>query len=160
MNGVISKGFRCAVYTRKSTEHNLDLAFTSLDAQREACEAYGIGDQRHRLDRWMRAQVIHPPGPEAIDAGIMPDVGSRPPMPAELNVVEVGLLARTEHRDHFVLGSVKRALAGIRLHPHHDVEDVPVHIVTGRKQLRDMPPVDADVMQRRVPSPSFSSIGA
>jgi hypothetical protein len=24
----------------KSTEHNLDLAFTSLDAQREACEAY------------------------------------------------------------------------------------------------------------------------
>src|SRR6202035_1764919 len=31
---------RCAVYTRKSTEHNLDLAFTSLDAQREACEAY------------------------------------------------------------------------------------------------------------------------
>ena len=31
---------RCAIYTRKSTEHNLDLAFTSLDAQREACEAY------------------------------------------------------------------------------------------------------------------------
>jgi DNA invertase Pin-like site-specific DNA recombinase len=31
---------RCAVYTRKSTEHGLDLAFTSLDAQREACEAY------------------------------------------------------------------------------------------------------------------------
>ncbi len=27
-------------YTRKSTEHGLDLAFTSLDAQREACEAY------------------------------------------------------------------------------------------------------------------------
>ena len=31
---------RCAVYARESTEHNLDLAFTSLDAQREACEAY------------------------------------------------------------------------------------------------------------------------
>jgi DNA invertase Pin-like site-specific DNA recombinase len=31
---------RCAIYTRKSSEHNLDLAFTSLDAQREACEAY------------------------------------------------------------------------------------------------------------------------
>jgi site-specific DNA recombinase len=31
---------RCAVYTRKSTEHNLDLEFNSLDAQREACEAY------------------------------------------------------------------------------------------------------------------------
>jgi hypothetical protein len=31
--------WRCAIYTRKSTEHNLDLAFNSLDAQREACEA-------------------------------------------------------------------------------------------------------------------------
>src|ERR1051326_954653 len=37
---------RCAVYTRKSTEHNLDLEFNSLQAQREACEAY-IKSQRH-----------------------------------------------------------------------------------------------------------------
>ena len=34
------KTFRCAIYTRKSTEHGLDLEFNSLDAQREACEAY------------------------------------------------------------------------------------------------------------------------
>lgn len=34
------RAFRCAIYTRKSTEHNLDLEFNSLDAQREACEAY------------------------------------------------------------------------------------------------------------------------
>src|SRR5260221_1125523 len=34
------KAARCAIYTRKSTEHNLDLEFNSLDAQREACEAY------------------------------------------------------------------------------------------------------------------------
>ena len=40
MNGRVSKLFRCAIYARKSSEHNLDLAFTSLDAQREACEAY------------------------------------------------------------------------------------------------------------------------
>lgn len=37
---------RCAVYTRKSSEHNLDLEFNSLDAQREACEAY-IKSQVH-----------------------------------------------------------------------------------------------------------------
>jgi site-specific DNA recombinase len=37
---------RCAIYTRKSTEHNLDLEFNSLDAQREACEAY-IRSQAH-----------------------------------------------------------------------------------------------------------------
>ena len=40
MNGSISKLARCAIYTRKSTEYNLDLAFNSLDAQREACDAY------------------------------------------------------------------------------------------------------------------------
>jgi site-specific DNA recombinase len=31
---------RCAIYTRKSTEEGLDMDFNSLDAQREACEAY------------------------------------------------------------------------------------------------------------------------
>jgi DNA invertase Pin-like site-specific DNA recombinase len=35
-----AKTLRCAVYTRKSTEHGLELEFNSLDAQREACEAY------------------------------------------------------------------------------------------------------------------------
>ncbi len=37
---------RCAIYTRKSTEENLDSEFNSLDAQREAAEAY-IASQRH-----------------------------------------------------------------------------------------------------------------
>ena len=32
--------FRCAIYTRKSTDEGLDQDFNSLDAQREACEAY------------------------------------------------------------------------------------------------------------------------
>lgn len=31
---------RCAIYTRKSTEEGLDQAYNSLDAQREACQAY------------------------------------------------------------------------------------------------------------------------
>src|SRR5213596_3802627 len=46
MNGPIGKLARCAIYTRKSTEYNLELAFNSLDAQREACEAY-IKSQAH-----------------------------------------------------------------------------------------------------------------
>ena len=37
---------RCAIYTRKSTEEGLEQAFNSLDAQREACEAY-INSQKH-----------------------------------------------------------------------------------------------------------------
>jgi site-specific DNA recombinase len=46
MNAPVSKLARCAIYTRKSTEYNLELAFNSLDAQREACEAY-IKSQAH-----------------------------------------------------------------------------------------------------------------
>src|SRR5450631_4492117 len=46
MKPIERKVFRCAIYTRKSTEHNLDLEFNSLDAQREACEAY-IKSQAH-----------------------------------------------------------------------------------------------------------------
>ena len=30
----------CAVYTRKSSEEGLEQGFNSLDAQREACDAY------------------------------------------------------------------------------------------------------------------------
>ena len=37
---------RCAIYTRKSSEEGLDMEFNSLDAQREACEAY-IKSQAH-----------------------------------------------------------------------------------------------------------------
>src|SRR5882757_4685095 len=49
------KASRCAIYTRKSTEHNLDLEFNSLDAQREACEAY-IKSQAHEGWRLVRAR--------------------------------------------------------------------------------------------------------
>ncbi len=37
---------RCAIYTRKSTEEGLDQEFNSLDAQREAAQAY-IASQQH-----------------------------------------------------------------------------------------------------------------
>jgi len=37
---------RCAIYTRKSSEEGLEQSFNSLDAQREACEAY-IKSQQH-----------------------------------------------------------------------------------------------------------------
>ena len=34
------KPVRCAIYTRKSTDENIELDFNSLDAQRESAEAY------------------------------------------------------------------------------------------------------------------------
>ena len=41
---------RCAIYTRKSTEEGLEQAFNTLDAQREAAEAF-VNSQRH--EGWM-----------------------------------------------------------------------------------------------------------
>jgi DNA invertase Pin-like site-specific DNA recombinase len=37
---------RCAIYTRKSSEEGLEQSFNSLDAQREACEAF-VKSQQH-----------------------------------------------------------------------------------------------------------------
>lgn len=45
---------RCAIYTRKSTEHRLDLAVNSLETQRDVCQAY-IKCQAHR--NWV--EVAH-----------------------------------------------------------------------------------------------------
>src|SRR6266436_2387986 len=41
-----TKVFRCAIYTRKSSEEGLEQDFNSLHAQRESCDAY-IKSQRH-----------------------------------------------------------------------------------------------------------------
>jgi site-specific DNA recombinase len=46
---------RCAVYTRKSSEHGLEQDFNSLDAQREAAEAY-IRSQSHEGWRLVKAR--------------------------------------------------------------------------------------------------------
>ncbi len=42
----MNQRIRCAIYTRKSTDEGLEQTFNSLDAQREACEAY-IKSQQH-----------------------------------------------------------------------------------------------------------------
>jgi len=40
---------RCAIYTRKSTDEGLEKAFNTLDAQRDACEAYASSQ---RAEGW------------------------------------------------------------------------------------------------------------
>src|SRR5438477_1636477 len=37
---------RCAIYTRKSSEEGLEQSFNSLDAQREACEAFILSQRQ------------------------------------------------------------------------------------------------------------------
>ena len=44
---MIEKRIRCAIYTRKSTDEGLDMEFNSLDAQREAGEAF-IASQKFK----------------------------------------------------------------------------------------------------------------
>ena len=44
------KKLRCAVYTRKSTEEGLDREFNTLDAQRDACDAYVLSQ---RAEGWV-----------------------------------------------------------------------------------------------------------
>ena len=46
LRGIVVSRTGCAIYTRKSSEDGLEQEFNSLDAQREACEAY-ILSQKH-----------------------------------------------------------------------------------------------------------------
>jgi site-specific DNA recombinase len=50
---------RCAIYTRKSSEEGLDQEFNSLEAQREACEAF-IRSQRN--EGWVLARTRYDDG--------------------------------------------------------------------------------------------------
>jgi len=77
---------RCAIYTRKSTEHNLDLAFNSLDAQREACEAY-VTSQKH--EGWSALPTLYDDG--AYSGGSM----DRPALQRLLDDVRAGALVQT-----------------------------------------------------------------
>jgi site-specific DNA recombinase len=47
---------RCAIYTRKSSEEGLEQEFNSLDAQREACEAY-VRSQKH--EGWLGLPTLY-----------------------------------------------------------------------------------------------------
>src|SRR5713226_693221 len=72
---------RCAIYTRKSSEEGLEQDFNSLDAQREACEAF-IKSQRG--EGWVcRAQMYD-------DGGISGGTLERPALKALLSDIEAG----------------------------------------------------------------------
>src|SRR6266851_2793316 len=74
---------RCAIYTRKSTEHGLELEFNSLDAQREACEAY-IKSQTHEGWRALSTRYDDP----AFSGGNL----NRPALQHLLKDIDAGLI--------------------------------------------------------------------
>lgn len=75
------KDLRCVIYTRKSTEHGLEQEFNSLDAQREACEAY-IRSQRDQ--GWQAA------GEAFQDGGFSGGSTDRPGLLALMALVRAG----------------------------------------------------------------------
>ena len=74
---------RCAVYTRKSTDEGLDAEFNSLDAQREACEAYILSQ---RPEGW----VLVPDRYD--DGGVSGGTLERPALQRLMRDVEHGLV--------------------------------------------------------------------
>jgi DNA invertase Pin-like site-specific DNA recombinase len=76
-----SGAIRCAIYTRKSSEEGLEQEFNSLQAQREACEAF-IKSQRH--ERW----VCLPDGYD--DGGLSGATMDRPALQQLLVEIQAG----------------------------------------------------------------------
>jgi site-specific DNA recombinase len=72
---------RCALYTRKSSEEGLEQEFNSLDAQREACEAY-ITSQKH--EGWATLAALYDDG--AYSGGTM----DRPALQRLLGDIRIG----------------------------------------------------------------------
>ena len=83
MNKPPMRKLRCAVYTRKSSEEGLEQEFNSLDAQREACEAY-IASQRSGGWVLIRDQYD--------DGGISGGTLDRPALRRLLSDIEDGLI--------------------------------------------------------------------
>ena len=81
MKPIAPKPQRCAIYTRKSTEHNLDLAFNSLDAQREACAAF-ILSQKH--EGWTVLPALYD------DGGFSGGTMERPALKKLIAAIEAG----------------------------------------------------------------------
>jgi site-specific DNA recombinase len=59
MNGEPKSVTRCAIYTRKSSEEGLEQSFNSLDAQREACEAFIVSQ---RQEGWRALPALYDDG--------------------------------------------------------------------------------------------------
>jgi site-specific DNA recombinase len=83
MGGTIFKRSRCAVYTRKSSEEGLDMEFNSLDAQREACEAYVTSQ---KAEGWVALRDRYD------DGGFSGGTLDRPALKQLITDIEAGLI--------------------------------------------------------------------
>ena len=66
----------------------------------------------------MNAEIIHPAGAKAVDAGIVPNVRAHSAVLAQLESVQVRGAAMLKYEHQFVLAPIERALAGIVFDPN------------------------------------------
>ena len=78
---VLPRRLRCAIYTRKSTEEGLEQEFSSLDAQREAAEAFILSQRR---EGWVALSACYD------DGGFTGANMERPALKRLLEAVESG----------------------------------------------------------------------
>ena len=83
MKKPVVRKLRCAVYTRKSSEEGLEQEFNSLDAQREACEAYV---KSQHSEGWVLVRDRYD------DGGISGGTLDRPALKRLLEDIEDGLI--------------------------------------------------------------------
>jgi DNA invertase Pin-like site-specific DNA recombinase len=83
MATAILKRSRCAIYTRKSSEEGLDMEFNSLEAQREACEAY-VASQK--AEGWAAIRERYD------DGGFSGGTLERPALKQMIADIEAGLI--------------------------------------------------------------------
>lgn len=91
---------RCAIFTRKSSEEGLEQEFNSLDAQREACEAYTASQ---KAEGWVPLRDRYD------DGGFSGGTLERPALKRLIAGIEAGLI------DVVVVDGTRRARAAATL---------------------------------------------
>jgi len=79
----LKRRIRCAVYTRKSSEEGLDMEFNSLDAQRDACEAFVTSQ---KAEGWVALRDRYD------DGGFSGGTLDRPALRQLISDIEAGLI--------------------------------------------------------------------
>ena len=86
----------------------------------------------------------------SVYAWIVPHIGAIAAMSAEIDVIDVWRIASFEDQDEFVLRPVERAHPTHGLVPDHKVFELAVDGSPSSVDLRQMPPVHKDVVQRAI----------
>ena len=127
---------RCAIYTRKSSEEGLEQEFNSLQAQREACEAF-IDSQRH--EGWVGQRAAYD------DGGFSGATMDRPALQRLLADVKAG---RVDTIVVYKIDRLTRSLADFaKIGPKFRLTDLGTSLVKNKSNFT-APPAGAGEIQR------------